>query len=541
MPSSLYMDQCITVVGTVSLQQYIFRSNRLKENIGASYLVTYWLDQGLIDTLRNEEFLIETSAWEAYKAGVAPAAPAGATTDGEVIYVGGGNAALLFQTRERAQQAIGIWSKKVLEEATGLRVAVGYGEVKTSLVAAYKEALRDLEACENGLPFGASLLALPVVRTCTSTGLPAVTQSDEEGDWISREASSKRKQVGMEYQPGPAQQSIAQAFRTTLAAPERFAVQLDELGGREGESHIAVVHADGNGVGKLLTTVVARDTVDDAAFLHDVREFSASVARLAFTAFQQTLRRLKSALSLDRLTIRQPIFPIRPIVYGGDDLTFVCDGRLGLELAAVYLQEFAQGKITVAGAPQAIDACAGVAIVPTKFPFARAYAFAEELCTLAKKKRQERKQDGSWLDFHISLEGATGSIDEVRQHQYRTLTGQQLYQRPYNVLEDWGTFVNILRHFRTWPRSRAKGLLQALVQGPGATQRFVAGAHWRQYMLPNPRGIDANASREGWTGGGAQSTTPYFDPLEALDFYLDGIPFSLEAASEARAVERMAP
>ena len=459
-----------------------------------------------------------------------------------MIYIGGGNAALLFRTRKRAQQAIAVWSKKILEEAPGLRVAVGYGDVKTSLAKAYKKALRELEACENALPFGAPLLALPVVRTCASTGLPAVARSEEEAkEWISREAETKRRPVGTEYQPGPAQQLIAQDFRFQLLSSERFALQLEELGGREGEAHIAVVHADGNGVGKLLKDVVDRNTDNDAAFLCGIREFSASVARLASTAFQETLKSLRKALPLDSLAIHQDIFPLRPIVYGGDDLTFVCDGRLGLALAAVYLQVFAAGSITVAGDAKAIDACAGVAIVPTKFPFARAYAFAEELCALAKKHRQARSQGGSWLDFHIIPEGATGSIEEIRQQQYHAVTGQQLQQRPYKVPDTWATFVTMLQHFRTWPRSRAKGLLQAFVQGPAATQHFVAGARWRRYTLPDCEGIEANAIQYGWTGGDMQSTTPYFDPLEALDFYLDGVPFTSEATREAHATERMAP
>ena len=426
-----------------------------------------------------------------------------------------------------------------------MRVAVGYGDVRTSLAEAYKQALHDLEACENALPFGAPLLALPVVRTCASTGLPAVMRSEEEREWVSREAWTKQQQVGTEYHPGLAQQLIAQDFRSLLQSSERFALKLEELGGREGEAHIAVIHADGNGVGKLLNKVVAGNTDNDADFLHAVREFSASVARRASTAFQETLKSLRNALSLDSLVaIHQDhpdIFPLRPIVYGGDDLTFVCDGRLGLALAAIYLQAFADGNIKVAGDTKAIDACAGVAIVPTKFPFARAYAFAEELCALAKKHRQARSQGGSWLDFHIIPEGATGSIEETRQQQYHAVTGQQLQQRPYKVPDTWATFVTMLQHFRTWPRSRAKGLLQAFVQGPAATQHFVAGAHWRRYTLPDCEGIEANAIQYGWTGGDMQSTTPYFDPLEALDFYLDGVPFTSEATREAHATERMAP
>ena len=78
-------------------------------------------------------------------------------------------------------------------------------------------------------------------------------------------------------------------------------------------------------------------------------------------------------------------------MYGGDDLTFVCDGRLGLDLAAFYLKEFSRGTIKVCGEDKSVDACAGVAIVPTKFPFASAYHFAEELCGLGQIAPSEKE------------------------------------------------------------------------------------------------------------------------------------------------------
>ena len=89
--------------------------------------------------------------------------------------------------------------------------------------------------------------------------------------------------------------------------------------------------------------------------------------------------------------------------------------------------------------------------------------------------------------------------------------------------EKWDDFVAILQEFQSkWPRSRAKGLLQALTQGPAATQRFIGGAQWRDVKLPDIKGMDENAKKTGWIGGdSSNSTTPYFDPLEALDFYLE--------------------
>ena len=473
MSTSLYTGQCIVVLGTASLQRYIFQSNRLKENIGASYLVKYWLEEGLVEAIR-QGCTVDTTTWCAYEANPSmspPEKPVDTTKDVNLIYIGGGNAALLCKNQDIAKNNVKIWCRKLLENAPGLRVAVGYADVKNSLAKAYRGALDDLAKYEEALPFGATLHGLPVVRTCTTTGLPASVPSKEENneeEWISQSAASKRNQVGTKDNPGPAQNAIFDQFGSVLKEEQHFAIELDKLGGRKGESHIAVVHADGNGMGKHLIDVVNSEE-KDADFLHHIRAFSASVSRLSQNALKETLQYLQKALPRlkgDLSWEDKKIFPLRPIVYGGDDLTFVCDGRLGLDLAAFYLKEFSMGKIRVLGKDILIDACAGVAIVPTKFPFARAYHFAEELCGLTKSYRREKNLTGSWLDFQIIPEGVTRSISALRAAQYRSLEGQTLHQRPYQMPEKWDDFVAILQEFQSkWPRSRAKGLLQAITQG----------------------------------------------------------------------------
>ena len=448
MSNSLYQGQCIAVFGTASLQRYIFQSNRLKENIGASYLVKYWLEEGLLDSIKQAGRTIDTNAWDAYKKNPSmsrPEKPVDETKDVNLIYVGGGNAALLFKNQEIAKGAVKAWSRKLLEKAPGLRVAIGYADVENSLAEAYRSALDDLASCEEALPFGDTLYGLPVVRSCATTGLPAsiLSKKDNNEEWISQSAASKRKQVGSERKPGVAQRCIRQEFESVLNEELHFAIELDKLGGRKGESHIAVVHADGNGMGGHLIDVVNRGG-DDAGFLHHIRAFSASVAHLSKNALQETLQYLQNALpSLkDNLSLEdEKIFPLRPIVYGGDDLTFVCDGRLGLDLAAFYLKEFSKGTIKVCGEDKPVDACAGVAIVSTKFPFARAYHFAEELCGSTKSYLREKSLTGSWLDFQIIQEGVTRSISALRAAQYQSLERQNLHQVRTKYLNS-GTFLS---------------------------------------------------------------------------------------------------
>lgn len=528
MLTSQYKDKFIVVFGTASLQQYVFQSNKLNENIGASDLVRHWLSDGLIKATHAD-----TTKWNEYKDDPIknkPKHPFESEKTVNVIYIGGGNAALLCEEKSVAKKIVKRWSRQVLKKAPGLRVVVGYSKVKDRLAEAYKNALESLGSCEESLPYGSSLLSLPVVQSGLSTGQPASKRSIVAGgqeEWVSHSTWCKQSQIR------DAQNNIEKAFPEVLKKTEklpdlRFAIKLDEeLGGRKGESHIAVVHADGNGIGDLLNQVIDKDHESDDDFLHDLRAFSASTSVLAHRALNNTLLHFKDHyLPLDSLKNADDVFPIRPIVYGGDDLTFVCDGRVGLHLASFYLQEFSNGKIRFCGEERPVDACAGVSIVRTKFPFFRAYSFADELCSMAKAHRRDvGRSEGSWLDFQIIQEGASKSISALRQEQYVSLYGQSLHKRPYQVPEDWNNCVEFLCQFKSqWPRSRAKGLLQALAQGPGATELFVLSVKWRNKNLPYVKGMDAKAKTEGWTGGkGVNRSTPYFDPLEMMDYYLEDL------------------
>ena len=90
--------RCVVVLGTGSLQRYIFQSNRLKENLGASFLAKHCFDHGLIDAIKKIGAPLDTEAWKSYEN--PECRPQSALEMPEnigihIIYVGGGNAALL--------------------------------------------------------------------------------------------------------------------------------------------------------------------------------------------------------------------------------------------------------------------------------------------------------------------------------------------------------------------------------------------------------------------------------------------------------------
>lgn len=472
--------KALLLVGTASVQRYIFASNRLKENAGASYLAWHATEQ-----------------WRHNPRG------------GELLYAGGGNVALVFNTVDEAKKAVQGWSRSLLEQAPGLRPTAAVIAVTTTLRDAFRHAQKQLLLNENAPPFGCDLGALPVTRTCPSTGL-AANEKDIQApqDWLSAEAASKRR---------AAVKAAKRLIDELAGVMENCALplELEHLGVKEGASQIAIVHADGNGIGKALLHVV-ETSPDDQAFKTRLRAFSEGLSRIAKEAFNGTVRALVEALprlesdGILRLEIdaasNQRYLPLRPIVHGGDDLTFVCHGKLGLWLSTLYLRNFQEAS------RHQYSACAGVLIMPLKYPFARGYELAEELCVEAKRKRKQKEDTGSWLDFHVLLEGSAGSLKTIREREYRAGDGSELLRRPYK-LDDWPSVERLWQEFRdVWPRSRAKRLFEVLARGKMATRTFLDTLTG----VKLPECGDRVAQQEAWPTHGP---TPYFDALEMLDFH----------------------
>src|SRR5439155_17162433 len=198
-----------------------------------------------------------------------------------------------------------------------------------------------------------------VTVECQSTALPAVEYfriaEGEEPRPISAETAAKLKANG------PAKtrlEEICGSLPDGLEYPE----ELDHLGRTSGEeSHIAVVHADGDGMGRKIEELSKqKDHWEPDAeghyasanrrYINALRAFSQSVEGAAQAALKTTLNSVLGAIDKadhtiphkdriewitpvrladekDKKGIKYYYVPFRPIVFGGDDVTFVCDGR----------------------------------------------------------------------------------------------------------------------------------------------------------------------------------------------------------------------
>lgn len=146
----------LVLVDTSQIQSFIFGSNRLRENAGASFLVYQATE------IWPEEFIKKPES------------------SGERIYSGGGNVLLKFSDSNKATAFIRKLSEKVIEEAPGLQIAFARQEMATAFNDTYQVLQKKLREKKRSGETSAPLLGLGVTRRCRSTGLPASGMTSEK-------------------------------------------------------------------------------------------------------------------------------------------------------------------------------------------------------------------------------------------------------------------------------------------------------------------------------------------------------------------------
>ncbi|MGC8779538.1 MAG: Cas10/Cmr2 second palm domain-containing protein [Anaerolineae bacterium] len=541
------------------IQEYIFGSNELIQNIGASEVVTQattdWLfdeTNGLLPRPHNVQRVKQRGApsrWHLDDRGLADGLEA------EVVYAGGGNALLLFGAEETARKLAYDLTRKALQDAPGLRLELAWQPYRVGELAATVNSLRDRIAEQKRAPQrSAPLLGLGVTAACSFTGAPAVGR-DREGRYISAQVRAKQQAGASD---GPGNSRLLEYLGDFSDINFGFVYDFNRLGERDEFSYMAVVHADGNRMGARIQQYVDQFAGDDRAYVRAQREFSVKVQDAAHAALVSTVgvlvdpnnlvhdpdERGRWTHKIGKLDQKKGVIPVwldgqverlpfRPIVFGGDDVTFVCEGRLGLPLAAHYLSRLAEERLPD-GDP--LYARAGVAIVKTHYPFARTYELAESLCDSAKefiKETDGDKRRVSALDWHFGVTGLVRPLKQLREREYRTRDGwlhmRPVLLTPVNTSEwrSWEVFSDLLGAFAThrdWRgrRNKVKALREALRNGPEATELFLRNLA-DAVELPDSSGLVSvpQARLRGWHG----ERCIYFDAVEALDFYvpLEGV------------------
>jgi hypothetical protein len=505
----------LTGIDLLGIQRYVFASNRLRDTVAASWLVHRATEPG--GTLSVAKGL-----------------------GGEVLLGSGGNALIRFERRDNALDFAAHYSRHLYDRAPGLEVVVEHLDYAPGDLARALQRLQVLlaRAKLERVP-STPLLGISVTAPCRVTGLAA-------SGFDSQDPEVPLSRMVLRWREPELRQEASSRWAAFLEGGNRFAFPdvIDEMGRTFGEtSLIGVVHVDGNGIGEKVRTWLdgcIGKRVPDEKVLGQLREWSSVLDGLGRRTLQSVVERVRRAVRFEgneawmegslpdlgfelRRSSSETLLPLRPVLLGGDDLTFLCDGRIALDLAEAALDAFS-ATVPHLGS---VTACAGVAVVPAHAPFDRAYGLAEALCGNAKLGRREQGDEGPWLDWHIGTPRPGDSVSDLRGRAYAT-GAWKLTCRPYRLgtgsedRETWkwlaGTVLGDAPDgFRgeRWRahRNKVKELRAVVREGPEGVGRAREG--WtvaRELQLPG--GLDAT---NGFLDG---VRTPLLDAIELLDLHL---------------------
>lgn len=399
----------VAAIETASNQRYIFATNRLREQVGGSELI--------------------------HRVGTTWIREAAATVDGvRVLQSTSGKAVLLAEFREPLDDLIWRVTSRALAEAPGLAVHAGVHDGRNqSLGAAVTAAFGALPTWDAN---SGRNLQLPPLEVCSSSGGPGqvVVRIGESDRVVSGEVAAKRvaSDAGFQRMMG------TQRTHDLSTLEEQF-----------GAERLAVIHADGNGLGRLFLNLHSITDGDD-----EFAEWTTALSEGVATCTRIALDAALAALPRDA----RGRVPLVPIVVGGDDVTVVCDARAALDFTEQYLRSFRDATREAAdishilaaavsagllGENQSmpcLSASAGVAVVKPHFPFWSAYELAAGLAASAKTvQRRVPSPNGApapicALDVHVMLDSRTDGLEPIRSRM--ELSDSHLWGGPWLVGDD---------------------------------------------------------------------------------------------------------
>lgn len=539
---------------TRSIQRYIYSGDKLRTNVGASYIVDRIFFDVLItkvlkDMFPDDKFSAQDDAWDWTKDEIKPWEVMNSCC---VAYVGGGNALLLFDSskEDKRVEVVKKFTRELLVKRPGLKVGAAMGDLELDGDKLNQEQIdalyQKLKDNQNkifpvvNVPYSGLTLSCEingeVANFCDINGI--VRKPEREVRFYSQEVAVKAKFA--EIANKDLRDRFEKIFKLKNFNPQidfDFPTEVDKLGQKEGENYFAIVHVDGNNMGLKFRQCTG---------LTERRKLSREIRRKTEGAFADLLAKIilmKNAGGFDGvLDLEKNFLPIRPLIIGGDDVTFFCPANMAIMFTKMLI-EFLDAD-TPDDAPEHltqknskhIDACAGIAILPTKYPFFRGYELTEQLCDSAKKSmrylaheknlsEEEILQGSSWLDFAILHGEQAPTLEQIRLTEYHGARGN-LHFGPYRLCNQNAplkrdrlkNLENLLECTMKFPQSMAKNkikeLRDILQRGQDDAEKFLQQLTYQQQHLPEV--ADWEKFQENlWHAG----TTPYVDAIELMDFY----------------------
>jgi hypothetical protein len=398
----------LLLVAAKSLQSYVLGSDKLREMVGATQLI--------------EDFCSADRAQD-YLRGMG-------IDGGRVITGAAGQLVVWFASHGLALRAAALWPWWASRLAPGLEVHVGVATLGLGYKQALDQCQQQISRSRNRPP---AVLpnAAPVHRRNPRSGKVAVA-TDREPDnvtaWVDAEGHAKRRRRGKQ------DAHFFEIFGLTPnTTPESFE-QITE-GVRGDRSYLAVIHADGNGFGKMLTGIGdSVKTWDVDSGIRVFEKVSGMISAIGEAAVREAIRDINERIEEGHHRPK----PWLPIVHAGDDLTIVIRADLALDFLVAYLRAFEGKSIDHLrdlrsdhpdiNLPQKLTAGGSIVFCKTQHPFSQAYALCESLAASRAKGNRVKDADEnarSALVFHrITASTSPTDIENLSSTELSCIDGQ---------------------------------------------------------------------------------------------------------------------
>lgn len=420
-------------------QEYIFKTNKLKEIVGGSCIIRDCFKEYLFPSaeeymrrkakkegiplsddevcgiynyndLKNEpEYISEINKGKEFSQKaferMMQDEKCAARYAGEVVYEGGGNFFVLYKDKETCIEINKIFTRKLLKELYTLKVLCTYIELENGLVNFIEdrkklyEKHRISEAEESVI---CPVNTLPFVQVDEVTSLPLTKYNENTRKKVSTEAEAKLAKHLDVYN-------------------EKYGEKdLDKLVTRKGEeSLLAVVYIDGNNMGAKVQNVLGTETSYDQC-VKKLRETSEFIQK---NYVEDRIKDIDQMLE-EKAKKGKKKAGKRLVVFAGDEINLICNARDAYDIVKTYLKGLHQ--VSWKDSTEPCSACAGIAIFHSHAPYAQAYKVAEECCesgkTRMKKLEKAREKEGKskevcYIDVHYCQKGIGMSLDDIREKE----------------------------------------------------------------------------------------------------------------------------
>lgn len=468
----------LSIYDISGIQKYIFDTEKLKEQVGASAIV-HWILYEKLPEVVGEEKIKEGKYADKYvwETDLDELTEPTESHSGTVVSVGGGIATVLYNDEAYMDKCNREIQKAVLEVTRGrLRLCHACVEIELSdnLNDKYNELIRQL-AREKSKPNTLYLAdGFSIVEEDSNHEPVTVFVEDNKTTYGSVSGLEKRRKF-----------KKIKDVRDELG--HVYATQFEDFREKGRKSFTAVIHIDGNGMAHEKQRMMSELTGSIQEGLIELRKISNEIADL----YNEVLRKTILQTFEDKKDKKEEKIAFRKMVSDGDDVTVIIEASRAFDFVENFMENLKalRDKDNTGEEERYMlldkyefntTASAGIAFVHDKYPIYDAYGIAEDLCRITKERANKcrKNKSVSGVDFHIVDSGLKSDINTFREKNYNK-ANITLNIRPYffddekriNSYSEFKRLKNSIKN-NVIPRSKLKGLRKAYTQGKEAADNY---------------------------------------------------------------------